>query len=321
MKIHELQRQIVDNNLDKVFIMTGDEVKVMHIYLEKMYEVLNAKKRTCDTVSEAYSACVNGSFSTGRTVFVVYSDAQFLKEDKHWQNVFDVIRNSEHYLVLIYSNLDKRGKFYKKYTNEIILFEKLEQDILVKYVQRELVAITRLEALEIVLACDCQYMRILNECDKLKQLKTALERLEQPCTWKATIDYYKEENGLQRRIEDTTFDLANALLKRNRKEVEELSMQYKASGNSALLILSALYTVFRNAVSVLSLGNNTAEASKRTGLTQWQINKTRELLVNITLDKAITALRLIQKTEEDIKTGRIEEASALDYVIVNIMVL
>lgn len=64
---------------------------------------------------------------------------------------------------------------------------------------------------------------------------------------------------------------------------------------------------------------NSNDICKTTGLQYYQVKYNQDKLNYYTIAELINAIRIIQKTEEGIKTGKIDEDISIDYVLCNIL--
>ena len=115
---------------------------------------------------------------------------------------------------------------------------------------------------------------------------------------------------------DAIFDLVDAILDRKVNKAFDLLQQSYAVGEATMVMLSVLYN---NAKAVLQVqtydGNN---LSKATGLTGWQIKNAKPHVGIYSTDTLIYKLQLIQKIESGIKTGKIDEEYAMQYLLTQI---
>ena len=124
MKLPDLQKQIVSKNIDRVLLLFGEEVAIMDIYLDKIYKATGGDVFRFDTVKEAYAKLVQRRITTGGSrVFVVRDDKEFFKADKEWGKVFTAAESGADYLIIIYSTMDRRSKFYKQNEEKLCEFE------------------------------------------------------------------------------------------------------------------------------------------------------------------------------------------------------
>lgn len=315
MKLPDLQKQIVSKSIDRVLLLYGEEVAVMDIYLNKIYAATAGDVLRFDSVKEAYAKLVQRRISKGVSrVFVVRDDKEFFKADKEWAKVFNAAESSNDYLILIYSSMDRRSKFYKQNQERLCEFEKLSSSVLAGYIEKLLPGMnTRLKE-QFAEVCECSYSRILLEADKIKHYAKV-----------SYLDYgeaFKEllkQGVIYQPIGDITFLFTDAILTRNKRDTAKYMLQAKAIGESEILTLSVLYNGFKQILMVQGLGKDQSEPVKRTGLTPWQVKMAKEKQGHYSISELVNALKVIRFAEKGIKTGLIDADVAVEYVIVNIM--
>lgn len=324
MKLPDLQKQIVSKNIDHVLLLFGEEVAIMDIYLDKVYKVTGGDVLRFDSVKEAYAKLVQKRITTGNSrVFVVRDDKDFFKADKEWAKVFNAAENSADYLVLIYSSMDRRSKFYKQNQEKLCEFEKLSSTMLAGYIDKLLPGMSASEKEQFAQVCECNYSRILLEADKVKHYAHALD--DKAPDLPLSIDYgmcfqkLLKQGVIYQPIGDITFLFTDAILTRNKKDTAKYLQQAKAIGESEILTLSVLYNGFKQILMVQGLGRDQSEPSKRTGLTPWQVKMAKEKQGHYSIAELVNALKVIRFVEKGIKTGAIDADVAVEYVIVNIM--
>lgn len=320
MELHELQQQIIDKNLNHLYIWTGEEQGIMDVYLEKISEVIGCAPIRLDSVQEAYAKMIQRRISGGCRLFVVRDDKDYLKQEKAWATINGIHMITEDYLVLIYTSMDKRSKFYKQNHESIIEFAKLPPELLAKYIQKKLPELSDSNRKQLAEICECDYNRILLECDKIQRYFNAVT-LDQELNISYDDVFLKlvREGVIYKPIGDITFKLTDAVITRNLSEIARYLYQAKLKGEPEVMILSILYNGFKQVLMVQGLGSNQADAAKRTGLTPWQVKMAKEKQGHYTISELVQAIKVIRETEKSIKTGRIDSDIALEYAIVNIV--
>lgn len=320
MKLHELQKQIVSKELDKVYVFTGEEIGIMDIYLDKIYSVVGCDVVRMDSVQEAYAKMTQRRISGAPRCFVVRDDKEFLKQDKIWGTVFSLANKSPDYLILVYSSMDKRSKFYKQNTEMLTEFEKLSADMLSKYISKELPGIKDRDSCKLAEICECNYSRILLECDKIRQYIAAVKRhTGQSMDYGAALTLLVESGVIFQPIGDITFKFTDAILTRNYKDASRYLREARQKQEPEIMVLSILYNGFKQILMVQGLGRDQSEPVKRTGLTPWQVKMAKEKQGHYSISELIEALKIVRFVEKGIKTGQIDADVSLEYVIVNIM--
>lgn len=317
MKLPDLQKQIVSKNIDRVLLLFGEEVAIMDIYLDKIYKVTGGDVFRFDSVKEAYAKLVQRRITTGGSrVFVVRDDKDFFKADKEWGKVFTAAESGSDYLIIIYSSMDRRSKFYKQNEEKLCEFEKLSSTMLAGYIDRLLPGMRTDEKEQFAEVCECNYSRILLEADKVKHYAQATGCRDD---YGLCFTQLLKRGVIYQPIGDITFLFTDAILTRNKRDTAKYLLQAKAIGESEILTLSVLYNGFKQILMVQGLGKDQSEPVKRTGLTPWQVKMAKEKQGHYSIAELVNALKVIRFVEKGIKTGAIDADVAVEYVIVNIM--
>ena len=96
MKLPDLQKQIVSNNIDHVLLLFGEEVAIMNIYLDKIYKATGGDVFRFDSVKEAYEKLVQRRITTsGSRLFVVRDDRNSLRQIKSGLKCLQPLRTAE----------------------------------------------------------------------------------------------------------------------------------------------------------------------------------------------------------------------------------
>ncbi len=307
----DLMKEIKENKLNPYNVWVGEEIAVLNIYQKKI-EGLGYQLNICDSVADALRLASKKGLTNDKKLFVVTDDIGYTKDEKAWELVKGRMSKSKHVLILKFTNLDKRSKFYKKELDTAVNFEKLSDDVLAKYIKKDMPKLKSVDRL--IELCQSNYNLILLESDKIKTYSKV-----HSFTHEESFNRLLEQGTIHQPIGDVLFKLIDAVAYGSPEKTKTLLEQVKLKGENELAILSLLYSAFRNMLMVQSLGNNTKDASIRTGLTGWQIKKAKENIGGYNLEELVRALKVIRKTEVGIKTGKILVENSLDYVVVNVM--
>lgn len=117
---------------------------------------------------------------------------------------------------------------------------------------------------------------------------------------------------------DAIFIWSDAVMQRkNPVKIFDLMQECYDSGEATLVMLSVLYKTMKKTLQVQSYkGDN---ITKATGLTGWDVKCVKPYVNKYKTSELISALKLIRRMEKGIKTGRIDEATAVPFVLVNIL--
>ena len=170
MELIELNRAIMEHNLDNFYIFTGEEINLMNLYLNQISD-----NERVDTVLEIWSKLTStGKFTKPKfKTYVVRDDMDFLKNEKAWSNI-SKIKNGR--LVLLYTDIKKTTKFYKHFKDIIVEFKHLTTAQLYHQLQQNpkyaIIANADKNILEYFIeSCNNDLNTIDNEVDKYTRLK------------------------------------------------------------------------------------------------------------------------------------------------------
>ncbi len=318
MDVSTLKSKIKTKSIPSFLIMTGSEWLVQKIYIQQIAKVNGLDLAYVDSVKDIYSKLKNRSFSAKCSCYVVRDDKDIITNEK-LQSQIDNGLLGDNVLILLLTTVDKRTKFYKQYVDSIVEFEPLTDVILEKYIKKEIKLSTQNCQL-LIDVCEHDYGRILLEIDKIKRYKLAGELM-------VTDDYQVlEDDCFQMLLKDGTiykppkdaiFDFVDAVLDRKIQLSFNLLQQCYDVGEATLVMLSVLYT---NAKAVLQVQTcESKDVAKSTGLTGWQIKNATPHVGKYRPGELVDMMRLIQKLESGIKTGRIEEQVVMPYLLTYIL--
>lgn len=312
MQLHELKEQLVKKTLQPLYIFTGEEIAIMNIYIDKIAKIVGSKAKRVDSIASIFGKLQNQSFMNKPSCYVIRDDKEYLAEEKIWDTLNSGAVQGDNIIILVYSNLDKRSKFYKRHVDMFTEFEKLIPEVLAKYIKKE-IGLDVKKGVQFAELCDCNYSRILLEGDKLKHLSAARK-----CDIDTAYEIAIKEKLIYTAPKDVIFELIDAVCKRQAERSYNLLEELMAINENPLGAISLLYTNFRSMLLVQSAGAG-ADITKRTGLTGWQVKLAKEKGINYSVGELVKYLRLIRETEKGIKTGAIEQSMSLHYIIANVL--
>ena len=321
-KLPQLMQELVNNQVPHYNIFTGEEIAVQKIYIDKILE--GYKRVDCDSVTQALQKSRTKSLTGSNRAFIVVDDNLYMKDEKAWeiaQNAFT--KASKNILIIIYSNIDKRSKkFLSKNDEYIVSFDRLSDDVLVKYIQKD-IDLSDENSQKLVELCESDYSRILLEIDKIFHYRayifTHLECGGDIVEADKAFEELLKQGVIYQPIGDITFKLTDAVLRGELDTTEKYLKMAIEKEESPILVLSVLYTGFHNMLMVMDLGSNKKDASKRTGLTPFQVGQATKNIGGYKREEVKRALFIIQDVESGIKTGKYDMETAMQYAILEIM--
>lgn len=314
MDVSTLKAKIKSKQLPNYLIFAGDEWKVQQIYIEQIAKVKSCEMKRIDSITDIYSQLKNKSFVQKSVVYIVRDDKELMTNEKLQQQIEDVVGNNV--LIHLITSVDKRTKFYKAYKDSIIDFEPLTDSVLKKYIKKE-ISLSDKNCQKLIDVCEHDYGRILLEIDKIKRYATAHPEEFDDVGFDTYFIQLLNDGTIYQPPYDAIFDLVDAILDRKVDKAFNLLQQAYDVGEATMVMLSVLYT---NAKAVLQVQSYQGDnLSKATGLTGWQIKNAKAHVNKYTDEDLIYMLRIIQKIESGIKTGKIEDEFAMQYLLVHVL--
>ena len=315
MDITVVKQQIQKKEPQHFYIFVGEEVAVMDTYINKIAGCINVKPTRADSVADIMSKLTTTSFLSVPQCYVIREDTEFIKSDAV-QDFIDEKIQQKNIVILCFYSLDKRTKFYKAYNSSIVNFERLNEQILSKYIHKE-INLCEHNTKKLIEVCENDLSRIYLEIDKIYQLAGFFQRIAKLVNYDEIFGILVESGIIYIPPYDAIFDFVDAVLKRQKKLAYNLYRQCQDIGEANITLLSVLYS---NAKATLQVQSCTSkDVAKSTGLTGFQIKLAKERVGHYKNRELVNMMKLIQKVERGIKTGEIEDAISIEYVLVNVL--
>lgn len=170
MQVREVKKQIQSKKLCPFYVFTGAEIEAQRIYIEKIAEVTGKPVKRIESVREAFNR--RASILKISNVYVCRDDMEFWKSATPLETVHELL--GDNILILQMTDIDKRSKSYKSYTNEIVTFEYMDADTLYKYVQK-ICPMSDTNVYKLIELCNNDYARIILECNKITTYAKAFD--------------------------------------------------------------------------------------------------------------------------------------------------
>lgn len=307
MNITDVKTDIKNKAIKSYYIFAGEEIEIQRIYINKIAEVLGYEVARVDSIADVWSDIVSPLLFGEPRVYVVRDDKD-LMQDETLQRQIDNNNLNGNVIINLITTIDKRTKWYKANSDKIVLFERLSTEMLVKYCKRE-ITLNNANCERLIAICENDYSRMLLEIDKIKRFTDK--------NYDEVFEQFVKDGTIAIPPQDAVFDLVDAILKRDIKNVYYLYEQCKEIGEANMVILSVLYN---NAKQVLQVqGCESKDVCKSTGLTSWQVKCAKEKCGHYSLAELTYILKFIQKVQKDIITGRLEDSIAIDYLLAVIL--
>lgn len=317
MELTTLKAHIQKKKFNPVYILCGEEIGVMNIYINQIAKVQNKQVYRADTFKEVFQKVTKQSIIKQSFVYVIRDDKEVITSEKiqkliskpTWSDI----------VIFVFSNMDKRTKFYKQYKDMICEFEPLEERVLIKYIKQQIDLSTE-NCQRLIQACESSYSRIVLEIDKIKKYEEyyyshlSHEKITPDLAFKELL----ESGVIYTPPRDAIFIWSNEVMNRkNPVKIFDLMQECYDSGEATLVMLSVLYKTMKKTLQVQSYkGDN---ITKATGLTGWDIKCVKPYVNRYKTSELLNVMQLIHKMEKGIKTGRVEESMVVPNVLVNIL--
>ena len=307
MELFDLQNCIKKKEIPHLMIFLGDEYEIMNIYIKNIEKVLGLNVTNLDDASTLVARSRIISIIDPNKLYVCKYDKDFTGNEKVWDNFEKCLKNS--YLILIYNELDKRSKFYKRFADKMIVFEKYEPALL-KNRLKKLTQLNETNIEKLMEGCEGNYSRCLIEINKLKSY-IADTNMEENDAFERLL----KNNVFTMTVSNILFDFINKVVERS-KMCYTLYDKLKAMGESNVKLISLLYTAFRNQLIVETVNTISAET---TGLTPFVIHSAKSRMKKYSIKELERALDILTYTEQGIKNGLIEEPFSVDYILAQVL--
>ena len=301
MEINQVKKQILDKELDKYYIFTGEERAVAKLYIDKMAEATGRTVKFADTIIDVLGKPKSKAFIQIPILYVIMDDNDFLTNEKAWDKIDSAIKDDV--VVFWYMKADQRLKFWKKFKDRAVSFDKLDNRILKRHMMKELSDKAKDRLIEV---CEGSYSRILLEEDKIESYKADKLLADD------ALDLLLKDGTVYRPANDAIFDFVEAVLDRDVEDAYSLLRESEECGEANMVLLSVLYTTFRNLLLYQTDKDNC-------GLSGWERKNVAFAKDNYSDGELIHALRILRKCEMGIKTGRIPDEISVHYFLVNVI--
>ena len=312
MDVASLKAQIKSNNIDHILIFTGDEWKIQEIYIQHIAKVTGLDIMYINSIASVAAKFQSISFLQKNYIYIARDDVEYEQNEKLQALVKDTI--GKNIFILLVTSLDKRLKFYKTHKDSIIEFESLKPAILKKYIQQEM-RLSDQSCEKLMEICEYNYGRCLLEIDKIRNFMWAAGP-RTAITYDSAFEKLLADGTINTPPKDAIFEFVDAVLDRKPK-CFDLYKQCQAVNEATLVMLSVLYNNTKAVLQVQSC--KSTDISKATGLTGWQIMNAKKHIGKYRIGELVNIMNLCIECEQGIKTGKMEEQFAVEYILVNVL--
>ena len=311
MDLTTLKSHIKNKTFDDYYIFTGPETAVMRIYLNQIAKVLGATVKSLENLEVLSQKLTNKTMLKNACIYTLRDSKDFILDDKINAKITQNFASYDMPVILLYTSIDKRSKVYKNSQDHIVEFDYLPENVLIKYIQKE-IDLSEVNCKKLIEVCESDYSRIMLEIDKILQYAkydddNSLDRIFTALLKNGTI--YSPPR-------DAVFMFVDAVLKNKPRLAFELLEESYESGEATMILLSNLYNSAKQLLQVQSYQGD-GKITEATGLTPFQVKLASGRKHIYSNGDLIHLMQLTRNAEKGIKTGEIEEMMAVPYILVN----
>lgn len=308
MNLFELKQKLKNNELDKFYVFYGEEYTVLETYVDKIVKASGLSRKSLYSVTDISSSLRANNIFGSSYVYVIREDRNFMVNPNLW----DIVKNnnSRHILIFIYSNIDKRSRFYSSNEDYVVEFIKLSPEVILKHIMNDY-QISSEYGIKIINRCDNDYGKILLNLKKLKILAMINN---------TTInEIYPEaikENLIPISNTDILSDFSECILDADINNVWLFLKLLRNNNEASIKLLGIIYNNLRSLMLVQACSSK--NISQKTGLDDWLAKKLLNYTNVYDISTLVKSLSFLRESEVGLKSGNIDEDMVLENCLVNI---
>ena len=293
--------------LQNLYVFTGEENLIRKIYYEKIAEI-QGNLEVIDTVSNLYTELAKKPLFPRKTAYMVYNDLEYIKQKE--STLEKLIKLSKkHVVILVYEEIPEKSVFRKVFDDYITVFNKVSDDIAIKYVNKEAKGhiLDRLFAQKIAFNSYNSYNNIVEEMNKYRYWKDEHQDDAIDAMTYASL-------FMDRKVIPTPREFANAFI---RGDAGLLSKYTKALKDENILgYLPELYNTIVIALYIKLYGKWDGGTRAYNAGEYWgRVKEIREYKILYTKDDLLDIRYLLYQLNLDVRRGRMRADLAWDWLI------
>ena len=306
----DLKKEILSNKLNNLYVFAGEENYIRRIYYNKIGELYGHIKHL-ENVNILFSELEKRALFAVKTVYIVYNDMDFLKQkEKTYQRLIKLTKSN--IVILVYDEIPDKGVFREALEDYITIFNKVTDDIALKYVRKESNnKISDIMANKIVFNCSNSYNNIVEEINKYQWFQKNKEPDKNDDLLDALTYAYL---FYDRRIPPTPKEFANAFIQRNDFS---LNAYYDIiEGQNILAYLPELYNTALIALYIKLYGKWDGGTNAYNAGEYWgRIKEVRDFYMPYTKEDLLDILYMVNKLDIDVRSGAMKAEHAWNYLL------
>lgn len=309
MDLLELRNNIVNNKYRKSYLFTGIETGIMEYYVQTIAKKNSLEVSRVDSYNEISKELVQKPLIGNHKLYYVYNDKDITSNEQLANSLLEDNFIKYNMVIFRYTEIDKRKKFFKTLEDITISFGKLSVDVLYKYMKNKVKSLDKHTANIICDLCDFDYSRIMNELDKISILineyNVKIEDLPK---------IIQKHNLIYKKPQDVIFNLIDSVVSFDMTNAFRLLQESYDSGEHPLVILSLLFTRYRDLLALKGVENG-KNASNETGINYYVVNNLWPISKQYKVSEITYILKNIYDYQNKIKQGKVDPYIAVNYII------
>ena len=313
----DLKKELKENKLTQnLYIFTGEENYIRKLYYQKIAEIYGNLK-SLETVNDLYRELEKRSLFAIKTAYFVYNDTEFLKQkEKVYERLLKLCKDKV--VILVFEEIPEKGPFRNVLDDYITIFNKVSDDIAVKYVTREYPIKDRLLAEKIAFNCYNSYNNIVEEMNKYKWFKKQ-EQYDAEVNQETYSDHAIDAMTyaclfFDRKEKPTPKQFADAFLQRNSTQLIEYLKLLK--DENILGYLPELYNTIVLSLYLKLYGKYDGGTRAYNAGEYWgRVKEIRNFNISYTKNDLLDIRYLLYQLDLDVRSGKMKAELAWDWLI------
>lgn len=317
-----INEHIKNNTFKQVYLIYGEEEYLVHQYRDRLKQAVIGDdtmnygfyEGAKTDIKELLAAADTMPFFAQRRLIVV-QDSGFFKNST--DGLAEYIRNMPDYLYIIFveSEVDKRNRVYKAVSeNGYVCEMKFQTDaVLIRWIgelcKADGISISRQEA---------QYL-LAKTGTSMNTIKTETEKLICYTMGRNSVTSRDIDDICTTQIQNKIFDMITAIAMKRQKEALDLYYDLLLLREPPMRILYLITRQFNMLLQVKELEGqnlNKDAVARQLGIAGFLAGKYLSQAKHFSSGQIREALEYFAETENDVKTGRLEDKMAVELIII-----
>lgn len=313
----DLKKELKENRLTQnLYIFTGEENYIRRLYYQKIAELCGNLK-SLESVNDLYRELEKKQLFAQKTAYLVYNDLDFLKQkEKVYERLIRLCKDKV--VILVFEEIPEKGPFRAILDDYITIFNKVSDDIAVKYVIREYPLKDKMLAEKIAFNCYNSYNHIVEEMNKYKWIKKQ-EEYDAEVNQETYSDHAIDAMTyaclfFDRKEKPTPRQFADAFLQRDARLLTEYLALLK--DDNILGYLPELYNTLVLALYLKVYGKYDGGTKAYNAGEYWgRVKEIRNFNIRYTKNDLLDIRYLVYQLDLDVRSGKMKAELAWDWLI------